>query len=192
MECYVDVAPGVRLWAEEIPATGASPGEPLLLVMGAGASGVAWPDDLVALLAERHRVIRYDHRDTGRSTTAFDDDEPYSITELAADAIAVLDAFDVPVAHVVGMSMGGLLVQLMLLDHPERIASATVFCTGPLPAAAGPELPGPEPALLRLWGELDDPRDHEGEVAWRVEHWRLLNAPAPPSTRTSSVRSRSG
>ena len=183
MERFVDVAPGVRLWAEDIEPTGPHPGEPLLLVMGANASGLAWPDALVAQLAEHHRIIRYDHRDTGRSTAAFED-EPYGITDLAADAVAVLDAFEVPRAHVVGMSMGGLLVQLLLLDHPDRLASATLFCTGPLPfaepSAAAPTPPGPDPALLRLWGELDDPRDLAGELAWRVEHWRLLNGSGTP------------
>jgi pimeloyl-ACP methyl ester carboxylesterase len=173
---FVDVAPGVRLWAEDIAPTGPEPGEPLLLVMGANSSALIWPDEFVAQLAERHRVIRYDHRDTGRSTAEFEE-QPYGITDLAADAIAVLDAFEIPRAHVVGMSMGGYLVQLMLLDHPGRIASATLFCTGPLPTAdgSGPELPGPDEPLLRMWGELDDPRDTEGELAWRVEHWRLLN-----------------
>ncbi|QYN34237.1 alpha/beta fold hydrolase [Pseudonocardia sp. DSM 110487] len=177
MERFVDVEPGVRLWAEAIEPTGPHPGEPLLLVMGANSSGLVWPDDLVAQLAEHHRVIRYDHRDTGRSTATFED-APYSIVDLADDAIAVLDAFDVPRAHVVGMSMGGYLVQLMLLDHPDRIATATLFCTGPLPfpaSSSAPAVPGPDQALLRLWAELDDPRDLQGEIAWRLEHWRLLN-----------------
>lgn len=177
MERFIDVAPGVRLWAEDIEPTRPHPGEPLLLVMGANYSGLAWPEALVAQLTEHHRVIRYDHRDTGRSTATFED-APYGITDLAGDAIAVLDAFDVPRAHVVGMSMGGLLVQLMLLDHPDRIATATLFCTGPLPfaePAPGPALPGPDQALLRLWAEMDDPRDLEGEIAWRLEHWRMLN-----------------
>jgi pimeloyl-ACP methyl ester carboxylesterase len=179
VERFVDVAPGVQLWAEDIPATGPHPGEPLLLVMGAASSSVVWPDALVALLAEQHRVIRYDHRDTGRSTAAFDE-QPYGVTDLAADAIAVLDAFGVPRAHVVGMSLGGTLVQLMLLDHPERIASATVFGTGALPVPGAPELPGPDAALLRLWAELEDPRDSAGELAWRVEHWRVLNGSGTP------------
>jgi pimeloyl-ACP methyl ester carboxylesterase len=177
VERFVDVEPGVRLWAEAIEPTGPHPGEPLLLVMGANSSGLVWPDDLVAQLAEHHRVIRYDHRDTGRSTATFED-APYSIVDLADDAIAVLDAFDVPRAHVVGMSMGGYLVQLMLLDHPDRIATATLFCTGPLPfpaSSSAPAVPGPDQALLRLWAELDDPRDLQGEIAWRLEHWRLLN-----------------
>jgi pimeloyl-ACP methyl ester carboxylesterase len=182
VERFVDVAPGVRLWAEDMGPAGPHPGEPLLLVMGANSSGVVWPDALVAQLAEHHRVIRYDHRDTGRSTASFEDD-PYHLADLAADALAVLDAFDVPRAHVVGMSMGGLLAQLLLLDHPERIVTATLFCTGPLPFTepqAAPPPPGPDPALLRLWAEMDDPRDAAGEIAWRVEHWRLLNGSGTP------------
>ena len=128
-------------------------------------------------------MLRYDHRDTGRSSACVDE-RPYGITDLAADAIAVLDAFCVPRAHVVGMSMGGLLVQLLLLDHPDRIASATLFCTGPL-AAGGPDAARaaarrPDPALLRMWAELDDPRDTRSELAWRVEHWRVLNGPVAP------------
>lgn len=175
MERFIDVGPGVRLWTEEFPG----PGEPILLVMGAASTGLGWPDELVALLAEKHRVIRYDHRDTGRSTAAFED-HPYGITDLAADAIAVLDAFGIPRAHLVGMSMGGYLVQLMLLDHPERFISATVFATGALPGAPGPDMPGPSSALLRMWGELDDPRDLPGEINWRIEHWRLLNGTGTP------------
>ena len=175
VERFIDVAPGVRLWAQDFDG----PGEPILLVMGAASSGLVWPDELISLLAEKHRVIRYDHRDTGRSTAAFDD-HPYGITDLASDAVAVLDAFGVSRAHVVGMSMGGYLVQLMLLDHPERILSATLFATGALPGAPGPDVPGPSAALLRLWGELDDPRDLPGEIAWRIEHWRLLNGTGTP------------
>src|SRR4051812_1046854 len=171
---YVDVTDGVRVWVEQFPATGPQPAEPLLLVMGANAPGLVWPDELVARLAVQHPVLRYDHRDTGRSSAVLDE-QPYGLTDLVTDAIAVLDAFAVPRAHLVGMSMGGLLVQLLLLDHPDRVASAVLFGPGPLPGADGPEPPGPDPALLRLWAELDDPRDPAGELAWRVEHWRLLH-----------------
>ncbi|WP_232664785.1 alpha/beta fold hydrolase [Pseudonocardia sp. TRM90224] len=179
MERYVDVAPGVRIWAEDISPTGPNPGEPLLLVMGANASAFTWPQELVDRLAEHHRVIRYDHRDTGLSSKVIDD-QPYGITDLAADAVAVLDAFDVPRAHVVGMSMGGFIVQLLLLDHADRLASATLFCTGAMAVPGAPVMPGPEEALLRLWGEMDDPRDPEGELRWRVAHWRALNGTGTP------------
>ena len=78
--------------------------------------------------------------------------------------------------------MGGVLVQLLLVDHPERLRSATLFCTAALGsglAAGGDEpdveLPDPDPRLLAMWAEMGEPRDPDAELAWRVEHWRLLN-----------------
>jgi len=174
-ERWVAAAPGVRLWAE---ATGDPGAPPFLLVMGANASGLAWPDALVARLAEHNRVIRYDHRDTGRSTRAFATD-PYAIAALAGDALAVLDAFGAERAHVAGMSLGGLLVQLLLLDAPERLHTATVFSTGPLHTPGTPELPGPTDEVMAMWQHLGEPRDREAEVAFNVEHWRLLSGGGP-------------
>jgi pimeloyl-ACP methyl ester carboxylesterase len=172
MERFVDVAPNVRLWVDD---SGRPNGTPVLLIMGANASGLGWPEELTERLREQHRVIRYDHRDTGRSTWAFDE-HPYGLTDLAEDAIAVLDALDIDRAHVVGMSMGGILVQLLLLDHSDRLRSATLFSTTAIYVGPdAPELPGPDPRLLELWQHLADPRDLEAELDWRVEHWRLLN-----------------
>ncbi|HKR52431.1 MAG TPA: alpha/beta hydrolase [Pseudonocardiaceae bacterium] len=161
--------------------TGEVDASPLLRIMGANASGLAWPDTLVHTLAEHHRVIRYDHRDTGRSSWAFDE-HPYAVSELAEDAITILDALEIERAHVVGMSMGGTLIQLLLLDHPDRLVSATVFATSALGAGLAadprngnaPVLPGPDPELVRLWRYMGDPRSREEELAWRVEHWRIL------------------
>ncbi|WP_229401709.1 alpha/beta fold hydrolase [Micromonospora okii] len=169
MEHFVDVAPGIRLWAEE---RGDPAAPALLLVMGAHASGLTWPESLVDALARRYRVIRYDHRDTGRSTWAFDE-RPYPIAELAADAVKLLDALGVARAHVVGMSMGGMLTQLLLLEHPERMATATFIGTPPMDG--GPADAGPAPELLAYWGTMLEPRDRAAEIAWRVEHWRILN-----------------
>lgn len=174
---FVEVEPGIRLWVEE---SGEPAGEPLLLIMGANASGLAWPEPLVAALGARHRLIRYDHRDTGRSRWAFDS-RPYPVTRLAEDAVAILDALGVERAHVAGMSLGGILVQVLLLDHPDRLITATVWSTAALGAwGSGAEtLPGPDPALLELWQHLADPRDRDAEISWRVEHWRLLRGGGP-------------
>jgi pimeloyl-ACP methyl ester carboxylesterase len=177
VERFVDVADGVRLWSERL--AGPAGADPQLLIIGANASGLAWPETLLARLTAHHPVIRYDHRDTGRSTWAFDE-QPYSVADLADDAVAVLDAWDVERAHVVGMSMGGTLVQLLLLDHPDRLLSATLLCTAALDAWDVPDMPGPSLSLLRMWQEFDDPRDDAGELAWRVEHWRLLNGATIP------------
>jgi pimeloyl-ACP methyl ester carboxylesterase len=169
METFIDLPSGGRLWAE---LRGDEDSSPLLLVMGANASGLTWPDPLVERLATHHRVIRYDHRDTGRSTWAFDE-APYAIRDLADDAVHLLDGLGVDTAHVVGMSLGGTLTQLLLLDHPDRLRSATLFCTSAL--GPSPDLPGPDPALLELWADMMTPRDPEAELEWRVEHWRILN-----------------
>jgi pimeloyl-ACP methyl ester carboxylesterase len=165
----------VRLWTEQ---TGAPDAPPLLLVMGANASGVLWPEAFVATLAERHRVIRYDHRDTGRSTWAFDE-RPYKGAELAQDAIRVLDALGIDRAHIVGMSMGGALLQLLLLDHPERILTAALVCTTTLDGGAE-DLPRPDPRLFEDPGGPAGDRDREAELDWRVENWRRHNGDALP------------
>ena len=161
--------------------------------MGANASGLAWPDALVSRLAERHWVLRYDHRDTGRSTRAFAE-QRYPILDLEADALAVLDGFGADGAHVVGMSLGGMLAQLLLLDAPERVRSATVFSTGVLeidpPVAGAAELPGPSEDVLAMWQHLGEPRDRAAEVAFNVAHWRLLSGAerAASSRNPSSAR----
>lgn len=174
MERYVEVEPSIRLWAQE---SGNPDADPLLLVMGANASGLTWPQSLVDALGERHRVIIYDHRDTGRSSREFDT-RPYPITRLAQDTIAVLDGFGIERAHVAGMSMGGTLVQLLLLDHPDRLLSATLWSTASL-AAGETGLPGPDPSLLDLWQHLADPRDEAAEIEWRIGHWRALRGKGP-------------
>ncbi|MGJ5891624.1 alpha/beta fold hydrolase [Streptomyces niveiscabiei] len=179
MERFVDVAPRTRLWAEE---RGDPHAPPLLLVMGAQASGLGWPEPLVDLLAARHRVIRYDHRDTGRSTWGFDE-RPYPITALARDAVAVLDAFGVSRAHVVGLSLGGMLTQLLLADHPERLLSATLMGTSALSETpyAGGELPGIDPDVLALWSlPVPDDLTLGQELDRRVEHWRALHGTLLP------------
>jgi pimeloyl-ACP methyl ester carboxylesterase len=172
-----------QLWVED---RGSPQATPLLLIMGANASGLAWPESLLDHLARRHWVVRYDHRDTGRSTWAFDS-HPYAVRELAEDAVRVLNAMGIHQAHVVGMSMGGTLAQLLLLDHPHRLCSATMFATCALGVGladptgqGGHDLPGPDPRLLKMWQHLADERDREAEIAWRIDHWRLLNGAVLP------------
>ncbi|GHC58119.1 alpha/beta fold hydrolase [Streptomyces cinnamoneus] len=181
MHHFIDVAPGVRLWAEE---RGAAAAPPLLLIMGAQASGMGWPDELVDALAVHHRVIRYDHRDTGRSPWAFDE-RPYAVTELARDAVAVLDGLGIDRAHIVGLSLGGMLAQLLIADHPERLLSATLMgtcalstapCTSPDGTRLAPEeLPGIAPEVLEMWSRPVEDHGPEAELDRRVEHWRVLS-----------------
>lgn len=103
---------------------------PVLLVMGTGASMLWWEDGFCRMLAEGGRlVIRYDHRDTGRSVTYEVGRPGYTGADLVADAARVLDAHEIPAAHIVGVSAGGALAQLLALDHPDRVSSLVLIST---------------------------------------------------------------
>src|SRR5215207_729549 len=105
---------------------------PVLLIMGGGASLLWWPEEFCKRLAGRGRyVIRFDHRDTGRSTKVVAGDPPYTLDDLAADAIHVLDAYAIPAAHLVGISLGAIIGQLVALHHPTRVRSLTAISSSP-------------------------------------------------------------
>lgn len=114
-------------------AFGRSDDPAILLVMGATASMLGWPDEFCeALAASGHFVIRFDHRDTGQSTTVPPGTAAYAVEDLAGDAIAIFDAYGLGSAHVAGMSLGGYIAQMLAVEHPERVASLTLIGAEPL------------------------------------------------------------
>jgi len=105
----------------------------ILLVMGATASMVWWPLSFCqALAAGGYQVIRFDLRDTGQSTTGQPGKVDYDVTELAHDLLAILNAYDARSAHVVGMSLGGMLSQIAALTQPDRVQTLTLIASEPL------------------------------------------------------------
>src|SRR3954447_4667328 len=122
-------ANGVELCTEHF---GEPADPPILLVMGIGASMLWWEEGFCRKLADRGRfVIRYDHRDTGRSATWEAGRPGYTGADLVADAAGVLDAYGVAAAHVVGVSAGGALTHPVGRPHSERVLSLVLISTSP-------------------------------------------------------------
>jgi pimeloyl-ACP methyl ester carboxylesterase len=173
----IRVAPGVELCAEAI----GDPADPAIILIGGAAQSMDWwEDELCDLIAGGKRfVIRYDHRDTGESTSYPAGKPGYLGADLVTDAIVVLDAFDVGQAHVVGLSMGAAIGQELALRHGERVASLTLMSTSPVdPSIEG--LPGTTPELAALFaeeGSEPDWGDRDAVVAYLVDFERALAGP---------------
>ncbi|MGJ7439654.1 alpha/beta fold hydrolase [Aquipuribacter sp. MA13-6] len=138
----------VRIWYESIPPPGQERGVVLLSSAMAG-DALFWPPPFIrALSGAGYRVIRYDHRGTGASDWMADWDRaaPYSLLDMAGDAVAVLDASSVDRAHLVGLSLGGFVAQEVAIAHPDRVASLTLLSTAADPTDA--TLPGPRTSFL--------------------------------------------
>lgn len=147
----------------------------VLMIMGATVSSRWWPDALCAALAAGGRfVVRYDNRDTGQSTAGAPGALDYTVDDMAADAVAVLDHFRRERAHLVGMSLGGMIAQIVALTDPHRVASLTAIGSGRLDED-DPDLPPLDPALLAHFGGLAtlDWSDRAAVVAFQVETQRI-------------------
>ena len=178
----------------EYDSFGSADDRPLLLVMGLGAQMIHWDEAFCEGLAQRgHHVIRFDNRDAGLSTR-FDDaavpdmnallaqlasgqqpEVPYTLDDMAHDAFGLLDALDVERAHVVGASMGGMIVQAMALVRPERVRSLTSIMS----STGNPALP---PASQNAMAALTSPvpADLDGYLSRSVEVARVIGSPGFP------------
>ncbi len=180
---------GIDVCAE---AFGDPADEPVLLIMGTGASMLMWEDEFCQRLAGAGRyVIRFDNRDTGR-TSHFDfETDPYSMIDMAADAVGILDAYGLASAHVVGASMGGMIAQLLALDHRERVRTITTIMSTPDPSSMTmiPDesstfepLPGPTEVVIDdIMAKLAiDFADRDAVVDARTASFGLLAGSAHP------------
>lgn len=123
---------------------------PILLIAGATVSMLFWEAEFCEALAEKgYFVIRYDFRDTGKSTTYPAGELHYGLEDLSLDIVHILDSYGIEKAHLLGISLGGMLAQITAITHPERIASLTLFAT--MPWADSP-IPVPEmdPSILEF------------------------------------------
>jgi pimeloyl-ACP methyl ester carboxylesterase len=154
---------------------------PILLIMGIGASMLWWEEGFCRLLAEGRRfVIRYDHRDTGRSVTYEPGRPEYTGADLIADAVGVLDAYGVAAAHLVGVSAGGAFAQLLALAYPDRVLSLVLISTSP--AAPGERgLPAATERYQQFLASASvEWSDERSAITYLVDYARALAGGARP------------
>lgn len=147
--------PKVDLGERELNYERGGAGEPLLLIQGLTANHLAWGKPFRALLEESFDVVVFDNRGMGLSSPVTD---PFAIADMAGDAAALLEALEVERAHVLGISMGGMIAQELALAHPERLRSLAIgcsYCGGP-----GSQLMDPADfqGLTEAWSSGDQDR----------------------------------
>lgn len=178
--------------------SGPAGGAPLLLIHGVGAQLIRWPPAFIdALAAAGFRVIRYDSRDIGLSThmdeapipdlaavTAAQArgelaDLPYTLSDLAADAAGLLEALGIDRAHVLGVSLGGMVAQVLAIEHRSRVASLAVVMSH----SGNPELPPSAPAALKALATRppNPSEDREGYLQTAVALNAAVGSPAYPT-----------
>lgn len=185
-------ANGIELYYED---NGAKDAPVILLVMGLGTQMIAWPDDFIqGLVKAGYRVIHYDNRDIGLSTNFDGAHSPsiawamfatrfglplktaYSLTDMADDGMALLDALGIEKAHLVGASMGGMIVQLMAAKYPQRVLSMTSVMS----SSGKRGLPGPTPEMRkRMMAKRPSNPTREEAVALSADGLRLMSYPDP-------------
>ncbi|HTO69511.1 MAG TPA: alpha/beta hydrolase [Myxococcota bacterium] len=189
----------------EYDSFGAKSGEPILLVMGLGGQMLLWDEEFCQRLADRgNYVVRYDNRDIGLSTHFDAHGAPnlpqlmldvasgkpvsvaYTLDDMADDAAGLLDALELPRAHVVGASMGGMIAQTVAYRHPSRVASLTSIMS----STGAPNLPQAKPELIaRLAGP--PPVGRDATIDAGVETWKLISGTGYPFDE-AMVRERTG
>ena len=167
---------------------------PMLLVMGLGQQMIFWDEEFcIQLAAQGYRVIRFDNRDVGLSTK-FDEagvpdilalmqaaaqgeavQAPYLLHDMADDAVGLLNALGIESAHVVGVSMGGMIAQEMAIHHPDRVRTLTSIMS----STGNPDLPPPTPEAMAIL-VTPAPTDRAGYIESSVQTWRVLNGPVLP------------
>ena len=190
-ELFAPIGPGVELCYQTF---GDPDGDPLVLVMGLGGPMTWWDPELCKMLAERgFYVVRFDNRDTGRSSRVGGRVTrsmlvraaartrvrvPYSLEDLAADTFGLMDHLGLDSAHVAGVSMGGMIAQTMAITHPRRVRSLTSIMSTTGKRTVGWQHPALLPTLLSSRGPSRDDYVRASSAVWR-----LIGSPGYPQPK---------
>lgn len=177
----------------EYETFGESVSPPLLLIIGLAGQLIFWDEELCEQLAQQgHFVIRYDNRDVGlsskseeagvpnmRTIEALMQGEaikpPYTIEDMAEDAVGLLDALGIKKAHLCGMSMGGMIAQTVAIRHPRRVLSLiSIYST-----TGNPELPQPKPEAMEFL-LTPPPEEREANIEYTLKLFRTIAGPGFP------------
>ncbi|WP_228151267.1 alpha/beta fold hydrolase [Tamilnaduibacter salinus] len=187
-------ANGLRFCVE---TRGKPEGEPVMFVMGLAGQMTLWPDSLIDQYTRAgYRVILFDNRDIGLSSRlkghvkghplkamaryrlGLSVPAPYTLYDMADDLVGILDAMAIDSVHLFGISMGGMISQLVAGRYPERVRSATLVMT----SANSPSLPMPKPALIwKLSGGGTNGHDEASVVERSVRFWQAIQSPDYPA-----------
>ncbi len=166
----------------------------MLLIMGLGAQLIFWPDALVeGLVARGFRVVRFDNRDVGQSTQfnhrpaparwqyaaalfGLPSGLPYSLRDMANDAVGLMDALDIARAHIVGASMGGMIAQIVAAEYPLRVLSLTSIMS----SSGRRGLPGPSPELRNMFLSRRPLRSRDEAIDAGTRLYAAIGAPGSP------------
>ena len=208
-EVILQAKENVKLWSESF---GDKRNPALLLIMGAMNQGIFWPREFCEELAKSgYYVIRYDHRDTGKSDGIDYQKNPYDLTTMKNDAVSVLNAHQIKEATVVGLSMGGYIAQLLAIENPDKVSKLVLISTSAdhrpymkatmgLPVTNSSLPPPSEHFLGYIKKSIESPPETKDEITsnlingWRVTYAGSKAFPADEVARTirlSEERSRS-
>jgi len=167
----------ISIWYE-VRMPDSIPRGTVILVMGVGETAMLWPNYFIeSLTDEGYRVIRFDNREAGLTTWTdnSNSDQPYSLADMGDDAIAILDMEGIDSAHVIGLSMGGVIAQQIAIRHPSRVSSFTSMNSMPVlvPPPASFLLKMMWPTLLYGWQKSE-----RSEIKWDIALHSLMNGKA--------------
>jgi len=190
--------PNVDAGGTELHYVRAGEGEPMLLIQGMSATHMTWGRPFLEPLEESFECIVFDNRGMGLSGPA---QMPFVVADLAADTVGLLDALEIERAHVVGISMGGMVAQELALAHPERIRSLTLgatYCGGPDGTLMAPEdlqmlaaamASGDRDQVLRAMWEINlSPTFRAEESNYAAFHEMAIALPAPKEVIVQQMR----
>ena len=191
-DAFVELSNGVNLCYRDY---GDRNGDPIVMVIGLGFQLIHWPAQLIDTLCQNgHRVITFDNRDSGRSSR-MDTPRPslwqklvgkapkgaYDLGDMAGDAVQLLDHLGIDRAHVAGMSMGGMIAQVIAARYPQRVKSLTSIFSTTGSRKAGQ----PVPRLMLHFARSTD-RNREAYIDWNLKTVDLVAGPGFPTDRRAS------